>query len=63
MDLHTDANNFAPNESERLSISPVLIFRKDQNTRVEIIMVASERKVKSVKVNSVNYGGKWTGVS
>ena len=33
LDLHTKANNFAPNESERLSISPVLLFTKDQNTR------------------------------
>ena len=56
MALHTETNNFAPNESERLSIPPVLLFTKDQNTRVEII-VATERKVKAVKVNSVNYGG------
>ena len=45
MDLHTETNNFAPNESERLSNSPVLLFTKDQNTRVEIIVViAMERK-------------------
>ena len=30
LDLHTDANNFAPNESERLSISLALLFTKDQ---------------------------------
>ena len=56
MDLHTDANNFAPNESERLSISPVLLFTKDQNTRVEII-VATERKVKAVNWTGVNNDG------
>ena len=30
LDLHTNANNFAPNESERLSIPPGLLFTKDQ---------------------------------
>ena len=44
VDLHTDANNFAPNESERLSISPVLLFTKGQNTRVEIVMVIATEK-------------------
>ena len=56
MDLHTDANNFAPNESERLSISPVLLFTKDQNTRVEVIVVQWKGN-KTVKVNGVNYDG------
>ena len=30
LDLHTDANSFAPNESERLSISLALLFINDQ---------------------------------
>jgi len=44
-DLHARTNNLAPNESERLSISLVLLFTKDQNTRVKIVVViAMERK-------------------
>ena len=45
LDLHTKANNFAPNESERLSISLVLLFTKDQNTRgIIVVVIATERK-------------------
>ena len=44
VDLHTKANNFAPNESEKLSISLILLFTKDQNTRVEIVVVIATEK-------------------
>ena len=57
MALHTKTNNFAPNESERLSIPLVLLFTKDQNTRVKIVVViATEKEIKAIKVNGVNYG-------
>ena len=58
MALHTETNNFAPNESETLLVPPVLLFTKDQNTRVEIVVViATKKEIKAVKVNGVNYGG------
>ena len=57
MVLHTKANNFAPNESERLSIPPVLLFTKDQNTRGNNSGHCNEKEIKAVKVNGVNYGG------
>ena len=47
MDLHTRTQiTLLPTSSERLSISPALPFTKDQNTRVEIVVVATERKLK-----------------
>ena len=46
LDLHTKANNFAPNESERLSISPVLLFTKDQKQAGIVVVIATERKQK-----------------
>ena len=33
LNLHTDTNNFAPNEREELSIPPALLFTKDQHKR------------------------------
>ena len=41
-----------------MSISLVLLFTKDQNTRVEIVVViATKRKSKVVNRNGVNYDG------
>ena len=54
---HTETNNFAPNESERLSISPVLLFTKDQNTKGNNNGDCNGKEIKAVKVNCVNYGG------
>ena len=55
VNLHTRTNNFAPNESERLSISSVLLFTKDQNTW-GIIMVWLKGN-KTVNENGVNCYG------
>ena len=44
LDLHTKANNFAPNESKRLSISPVLLFTKDQIQGWKIVVVIAKEK-------------------
>ena len=57
MALHTKANNFAPNESERLSISSVLLFTKDQTQRGNNNDDCNRKEIKAVKVNGVNYVG------
>ena len=57
LDLHTKANNFAPNESERLSISPVLLFTKDQNTRGNNDSECNGKEIKAVNSGGVNNGG------
>ena len=47
-----------PTSSERLSISPALLFTKDQNTRgIIVVVIATEKEIKAVKENGVNYGG------
>ena len=57
VDLHTRTQiTLLPTSSERLSISPALLFTKDQNTRGEII-VATKRKIKVVNKDGVNCGG------
>ena len=56
VDLHTNANNFAPNEfREVVNLSGLAVY-KGSNTRVEII-VAAKRKVKAVNWSGVNYDG------
>ena len=45
-----------PTSSERLSISQALLFTRDQTQRGNNNN-ATERKVKTVKVNGANYGG------
>ena len=57
VDLHPRANNFAPNESERLSISLVLLFTKDQNTRGNSSGDCNGKEIKAVNWSSVNYDG------
>ena len=57
MDLHTRTQiTLLPTSSERLSISPALLFTKDQNTRGNNIW-CNGKKIKAVKVNGVNYDG------
>ena len=57
VDLHTKANNFSPNESKRLSISLVLLFTKDQNTRGNSTGDCNRKEIEAVKESSVNNGG------
>ena len=53
---HRNTNNFAPNEyREVVNLSGLAVY-KGSNTRVEIV-VATERKVKAVNWNGVNYDG------
>ena len=54
LDLHTDANNFAPNESERLSISCFLqrIKHKSGNSSW-----CNGKEIKAVNWSGVNYDG------
>ena len=57
LDLHIDATNFAPNEfREVVNLSGFAVY-KGSNTRGNNNNGATERKVKTVKVNGVNYGG------
>ena len=56
LDLHTKANNFAPNEYREVVNLSGLAVCKGSNTRVEIV-VATERKVKAVNWSGVNYDG------
>jgi hypothetical protein len=45
VDLHTKANNFAPNEFREVVNLSGLVVYKGSNTRVEIVVViATERK-------------------
>ena len=43
--------------TEMLSISPVLLFTKDQNTSGNSNSDCNGKEIKAVKVNNVNYGG------
>ena len=55
MDLHTRRKiTLLPTSSERLSISPALLFTKDQNTRGKIIIVRLKGN-KAVDNEGVNY--------
>ena len=57
MDLHTRTQiTLLPTSSERLSIFPALLFKKDQTQR-EIIIVRLKGN-KAVNKNGVNYDGK-----
>ena len=56
LDLHTDANNFAPNEfREVVNLSDLVVYKgskyKGNNN------CAAERKVKAVNESDVNYDG------
>ena len=57
MDLHTTTNNFATNDSERLPISLVFLFTKDQNTSGNSSGDCNRKEIKEVNDRRVNSDG------
>ena len=57
MDLHTKQVDLLSTSSERLSISPVLLFTKDQNTSGNSSGYCNEKEIKAVNSGGVNNGG------
>ena len=57
VDLHTETNNFAPNEFREVVNLFGLVVYKGSNAREKVMVIATEKEIKAVKGGGVNNGG------